>query len=78
VLDQTTYTIPNVPLGRYRVLAYRSENFAGGYTRAVPCGLTINCVDHTLIPVDVAARQHVTGIDPADWQQPGVFPPDPT
>jgi hypothetical protein len=48
--------------------------FAGGYTQMVPCGLAVDCDDHTLIPVSVAAGQ-TTVADPGDWYAPeGTFP----
>jgi hypothetical protein len=51
--------------------------FAGGYTRMVPCGLTANCEDHTLLPITVTENQTVTA-DPGDWYAPeGTFPPLP-
>jgi len=51
--------------------------FAGGYTQMVPCGLTANCEDHTLLPITVTENQTVTA-DPGDWYAPeGTFPPLP-
>ena len=50
---------------------------AGGYTQMVPCGLTANCDDHTLLPIAVAEGQTVTA-NPGDWYAPeGTFPPMP-
>ena len=52
-------------------------SFAGGYTQMVPCGLTANCEDHTLLPIIVVENQTVTA-DPGDWYAPeGTFPPMP-
>ena len=52
--------------------------FAGGYTQMVPCGLSADCNDHTLLQVTVAAGQTVDNIDPGDWYAPnGTFPPMP-
>ena len=51
--------------------------FAGGYTQMVPCGLTADCEDHTLLPITVTENQTVTA-DPGDWYAPeGTFPPMP-
>jgi hypothetical protein len=51
--------------------------FAGGYTQMVPCGLTANCEDHTLLPIMVTEGQTVTA-NPGDWYAPeGTFPPMP-
>ena len=48
--------------------------FAGGYTQMVPCGLTANCEDHTLLPIDVTDGQTLTA-NPGDWYAPeGTFP----
>lgn len=48
--------------------------FAGGYTQMVPCGLSVNCTDHSLIPVVVEADQTASA-DPGDWYAPeGTFP----
>ncbi|HLO15196.1 MAG TPA: NBR1-Ig-like domain-containing protein [Anaerolineales bacterium] len=48
--------------------------FAGGYTQMVPCGLTVGCDDHTLLPVAVAKGQTIA-INPGDWYAPvGTFP----
>lgn len=83
--NQGTYSV-DLPAGTYTVVAYpydatsttlpssSSPVFAGGYTQAVPCGLTVTCTDHTLIPVTVAANQTVNA-DPGDWYAPeGTFP----
>jgi hypothetical protein len=52
-------------------------SFAGGYTQMVPCGLTVSCNDHTLLPITVTENQTVTA-DPGDWYAPeGTFPPVP-
>lgn len=51
---------------------------SGGYSQMVPCGLSVGCDDHTLIPVTVAAGQTVEKVDPGDWYaSPGTFPPMP-
>ena len=68
----------NLPRGEYYVVAYTLDGkLAGGYTKAVPCGLEASCTDHTLIPVTVTNRA-VEPINPGDWYAPpGVFPPAP-
>lgn len=77
--NQTTYQIDNLPPGEYYVIAYTQDKLlAGGYTQMVPCGLSVECTDHSLIPVTVQAGQITSGIDPADWYAPnGTFPPNP-
>ncbi len=79
--NSTTYTIKNVPPGFYTVVAYLLEGpagLSGGYSRAVPCGLSVECPDHTLIEFEVKPGETITGIDPTDWYAPeGSFPEDP-
>ncbi len=83
-LGQNTYKIGNLPPGTYHVIAYSVGGggfpfgLAGGYTKAVPCGLATECADHALIDVPVTAGQDVTNINPGDWYAPaGTFPPFP-
>lgn len=66
----------SVPYGGYYVVAYTLDGrLAGGYSLAVLCGLSVDCTDHTLVPVVVAPGQDAAGIDPADWYAPeGSFP----
>jgi hypothetical protein len=87
-MNQATYSI-DLPPGTYHAVAYPysadtytapapgSSGFAGGYTQAVPCGLAVDCTDHSLIPIEVTAGQSVTA-DIGDWYVPeGFFPPMP-
>ena len=69
---QGRYTIVGVPAGDYFVFAVArfgsaQDHFGAGYTKAVPCGLSVDCTDHTPIPVHVDAGQTTRGIDPFDW-----------
>lgn len=78
----TTFTIPNVEPGDYHVVAYLADapdaGLAGGYSEMVPCGLTVECTDHSLIPVPVAAGETVEEVQVHDWYAPeGAFPPRP-
>jgi hypothetical protein len=77
--NQATYQITGLAPGKYHVVAYIMDgSYAGGYTYAVPCGLTFECADHSLIDVTVTAGEDTPGIDPADWYAPeGTFPPMP-
>ena len=70
------YTIENLPPGVYQVVAYNLEfDIAGGYTKAVTCGLTDGCNDHTLVDVIVESGRTTYGIDPWDWYAgPGAYP----
>lgn len=71
------YQIPNLPIGMYQVVAYSGE-FAGGFSYAVPCGLTASCTDHGLVYVEVFAGVDSYGTDPIDWYAPeGAFPSNP-
>jgi hypothetical protein len=58
-----------VPPGRYTVWAETGEwpGVRAFYSRAVPCGLSVGCEDHTPIVVEVTANATVTGVDPGDW-----------
>jgi hypothetical protein len=77
---QDTYIINNLPPGVYQVVAYLKEDrLVAGYSQAVPCGLSVDCNDHSLINVTVKAGENTAGVDPGDWYAPdGTFPPNPT
>jgi hypothetical protein len=81
--NQTTYRIDNLPAGSYHVVAYLQTpapggDLAGGYSQAVPCGLSASCSDHSLIAVKVLPGQETSGVDPVDWYAPpGSFPSNP-
>ena len=77
--NQATYLIEGLPPGVYQVVAYvGTGGLAGGYTQAVPCGLSVECSDHSLIPVQVLSGQETGNVDLADWYAPeGSFPPNP-
>jgi hypothetical protein len=81
VQNQSTYQILNIPVGSYHIIAYPldpTSDQAGGYSRAVPCGLMNTCQDHSLLDVAVASGQAIRNIDPADWYAPaGTYPPRP-
>ena len=81
VQNQSTYQILDLPAGSYTVVAYvldPASKLSAGYSAAVPCGLTIACSDHSLLPVTVAAGRVTQGIDPGDWYaRAGSFPPRP-
>ena len=77
--NQTTYQIDGLPPGDYYVIAYTKDgSLAGGYTQMVLCGLSVECTDHSLIPVTVHAGQVTDNINPGDWYAPAdAFPPNP-
>lgn len=62
--------------GTYVAYAWRTDGALGGsYTAAVPCGLTVECTDHSLLPFEVNAGTTVSGIDICDWYgKPGDVP----
>lgn len=81
VQNQSVFQILNIPAGSYHIIAYRldpTSDQAGGYSRAVPCGLLNTCKDHSLLEVTVASGQAIGNIDPIDWYAPaGTYPPRP-
>jgi hypothetical protein len=77
---QGIFQIDNLQPGIYHVVAYTvggggfPVGLAGGYTKAVSCGLSSNCTDHTLIDVVVSAGKMSNGVNPFDWYAPqGTF-----
>ena len=80
IANATMFTIPNVSPGNYYVVAYPETNssYAGSYTNAVACGLSVNCTDHTMIEVEVVAGKIAQGVELRDWYAPeGTFPKKP-
>ena len=73
--NQNSFEIEDVDPGTYYVLAYSESNFAGGWTKAVPCGLSVDCNDHSLTPVVVKAGVTTSGIELKDWYAPENFFP---
>lgn len=81
IAGQGTYEIDALPPGTYHIVAYTvggggfPAGLAGGFTKAVQCGLTADCTDHSLVDVPLSPGQTVTGVNPADWYAPdGTFP----
>jgi hypothetical protein len=73
--DQESYS-KTLPPGTYYVYAWlQTGGLGGGYTAAVPCGLTAECSDHSLLPVEVAAGETTGGVAVTDWYgPPGAVP----
>jgi hypothetical protein len=76
-----------LPPGTYVAYAWNFEYGGGGtYSEAVPCGLSVDCTDHTLIEFMVPPGGVVNDIDICDWYggpgsvptPPGGVPPTPT
>lgn len=74
-LNQSDYEIDVSP-GTYIAYAYVDgiEDTPGGYTEAVTCGLTDDCVDHNLIEFEVEDGSLTSQIDICDWY--GAIVPD--
>lgn len=78
--NQQSFTIDSVMPGDYVVVAYPigTDGLTGGYTQAVPCGLSVACTDHSLIEVSVAVGETVSGVEVKDWYAPSdQFPVKP-
>lgn len=78
--NSSTYQIDDLAPGSYFVVAYpnNDSSYPGGYSAAVPCGLSASCTDHSLIPVEVKSGEVTQGINPGDfYAPPGTFPPSP-
>jgi hypothetical protein len=60
-----------LPPDTYYVFAGANENIEecanDFYDKTVPCGLTVDCNDYSLIPVEVKAGGTVSGIVTGDW-----------
>lgn len=79
-VNQQNFTLENVNPGSYYIVAYALgfNGLAGGYTKAIPCGLTVDCTDHSLISVEVDAGVDTSNIEVRDWYAPeGSFPKKP-
>lgn len=79
-----SYSFEKLPAGFYHVVSYLISDpkaMAGGYSQAVPCGLSVDCTDHSLIDVEVKAGQVTTGVNAFDWYielATSGWPTDPT
>ncbi len=81
--NTTNYQMDGLIPGKYTVVAYLADNsipgLSAGFSQAVPCGLSVDCVDHSLIVIEVTADHIATDVNPVDWYAPdGTFPIDPT
>lgn len=68
---ESAYCFQDVPDGKYIIFAIPTdpdiETLVGGYTNAVPCGLTVDCDDHGYIELDVKNGTHLKDINIYDW-----------
>ncbi|MFC1756231.1 hypothetical protein ACFLZK_02450 [Patescibacteria group bacterium] len=67
-LNQSNYEIDIIP-GTYIAYAYVQgiDDNPGGYTESVTCGLTEDCIDHTLLDIEVVDKGLASDIDVCDW-----------
>lgn len=78
-VNQTSFEITGVLPGTYYVVAYPTDySISGAYTKMVPCGLSVDCKDHSMIPVTVKAGEVTKGVEVKDWYAPDdAFPKKP-
>src|SRR5882762_9605841 len=83
--NEQTFTFKKIPQGSYVAFAYTAEatmldlnnkksKGSGGYTRFVPCGLSVDCKDHTLISFKVTKGKITNAISICDWYG-AIVPP---
>ena len=79
VENQKEFIISDVDPSSYFVVAYaKNYDTSGSYTKAVICGLSVDCNDHQMIDVNVIPGKTVEGIEVTDWYAPvGTFPKKP-
>jgi len=67
--NQMTYEFENVSPGDYIAFAYPQgqDHIGGGFTKAVPCGLSVDCEDHSPIVLEVTEDSTLSGADICDW-----------
>lgn len=72
----TDYSFEAVMPGTYVVYAWLDEgDYGGSYSQAVPCGLGVECQDHSLVLVIVEPGLSAIAVDVCDWY--GPLPPPP-
>lgn len=76
--NQKPFKFNKIPAGNYIAFAYtvqedltdhdsKSSVVSGGYTKAVPCGLTVECKDHSLLVFKVQNGKTTKNIQICDW-----------
>ncbi len=65
--NQKQFSFANIPLGNYFAYAYTVDKAHGGYTNAVPCGLSYECQDHSLINIELKGQPFHDTISICDW-----------
>ncbi len=79
VVNQGAFVIGSLTPGTYHAVAYTKDGaLSGGYTQSVPCGLSVECTDHSLIDIIVKPGETTKGVAVKDWYAPeGTFPKKP-
>ena len=76
--NEQAFTFKKIPEGSYVAYAYTVEatmldlnnkkyKGSGGFTKFVPCGLSVDCKDHSLISFKVKKGKTTNAIDICDW-----------
>jgi hypothetical protein len=76
--NQKPFKFKKIPAGNYIAFAYTVQEIStdannksaianGGYTHAVPCGLTVECKDHSLLVFKVVNGKTTKNIEICDW-----------
>ena len=76
--NQKPFKFKKIPEGNYIAFAYTVQEVLtgakdksiitnGGYTHAVPCGLTVDCIDHSLLVFKVKNGKTTKKIQICDW-----------
>lgn len=75
VQNQPPMELP-LPPGTYVAYAWLPDfAFGGSYSQAVPCGLSVECNDHSLIQFEIMTDQTTSRIEVCDWYgDPGDVP----
>lgn len=68
---QSSFAIELEP-GIYHAYVWLPDDILGGgmYSEAVPCGLKVDCKNHSLVPVIVKPKHITRGVDICDWYAP--------
>jgi hypothetical protein len=76
--NQGSYTFDDLAAGDYIVFSYPQgqTHIGGGFTEAVPCGLSVSCTDHSPIELTIGTETMVSGADICDWYGADI-PPKP-
>ncbi len=62
-----------LPPGRYQLWSQTADmqGYRSYYSKAVPCGLGVECSDHTPIVIELESGERYRNADPADWYAGG-------